>query len=83
MHSKGQRYIIVISPNKTFCSAVKEFCKMMGFSFDELKKNKNKIPFLYNAYTLDIEDSRTLGQIFKYSLSPVISVNDYSDILGA
>ena len=83
MHSKGQRYIIVISHNETFCSAVKEFCKMMGLSFDELKKNKDKIHFLYNAYKLDIEDSRTLAQIFQHSTITIISVIDNDNIIGA
>ena len=83
MHSKGQRYIIVISHNETFCSAVKEFCKMMGLSFDELKKNKDKIHFLYNAYKLDIEDSRTLAQIFQHSTITTISVIDCDNIIGA
>jgi len=83
-HSIGQRYnIVVISHNETFFSAVKEFCKMMGLSFDELKKNKDKIAFIYNANKLDIEDSRTLGQIFQHSTITRISVIDYSNIFGA
>ena len=56
---------------------------MMGLSFDELKKNKNKIAFIYNANILDIEDSRTLAQIFRGSAGPIVSVIDCDNIIGA
>ena len=81
-HSKGPIFIINISPNATFKTAVKRFCDKVQLPFSDLTKNKNKIIFLYQAAMLDIEDSRTLAQIGLYNGHSIL-VNDITNIIGA
>ena len=81
-HSTGKNFVIFISPNATFKTAVKRFCDLVHLPFSDLTKNKNKIFFLYNASKLDIEDSSTLAQIGLRDFSSIL-VNDNINIIGA
>ena len=76
--STGFKVLMNYNSNEIVGYALKKYLKKIG-----LNPNDNRINFLYNAYIINFDENKTVGEFFKKSNYSIITIIDTLNIIGS